>query len=143
MRFSKFAFLFFSVLLLGNAFVSFGQNTGNDGSPQQRLEVMRQKLETIRKSASSAASVLEKEEKTSKEDKKNADTPVGRLRSIEKDAARLLSDVNEIRGRSIGRKSTIPLTSNSLKRRSRSFRRGRMPFRRKRRGSCSHNFERG
>ena len=99
MRFSKFAFLFFSVLLLGNAFVSFGQNTGNDGSPQQRLEVMRQKLETIRKSASSAASVLEKEEKTSKEDKKNADTPVGRLRSIEKDAARLLSDVNEIRGK--------------------------------------------
>jgi hypothetical protein len=70
MKFSKFAFLVFSILLLGSALVAFGQNTGNDGSPQQRLEVMRQKLETIRKSASSAASVLEKEEKTSKKTKR-------------------------------------------------------------------------
>ncbi|PYS90991.1 MAG: hypothetical protein DMF62_03505 [Acidobacteria bacterium] len=99
MKFSKFAFLFFSVLLLSSALVSFGQNTGNDGSSQQRLEVMRQKLETIRKSASSAASVLAQEEKTSKEDKKNVDTPVGRLRSIEKDAAKLLSEIGEIRGK--------------------------------------------
>ena len=75
------------------------QNTGGDGSPSQRLEVMRQKLETIRKSASSAASVLEKEQKTSKDDKKNAESPVGRLLSIEKDASRLLSEVNDIRGK--------------------------------------------
>ena len=94
-------FLFFVVVALagGSLFFVQGQNAGGDGSPTQRLEVMRQKLETIRKSAASAASVLEQEEKVSKEDKKNVDTPVGRLKGIEKDASRLLSEVNDLRGK--------------------------------------------
>ncbi|MFL6467542.1 MAG: outer membrane protein assembly factor BamD [Pyrinomonadaceae bacterium] len=99
MRNSKVIILSIFFVLLGSALSSFAQNAGGEGSPVQRLEVMRQKLETIRKSASSAASVLSKEEKTSKDDKKNADTPVGRLLSLEKDASRLLSDVNDIRGK--------------------------------------------
>ena len=94
-------FLFFVVVALagGSLFFVQGQNAGGDGSPTQQLEVMRQKLETIRKSAASAASVLEQEEKVSKEDKKNVDTPVGRLKGIEKDASRLLSEVNDLRGK--------------------------------------------
>ncbi len=93
----------FVVLCLVAAFAitGFGQ-TGGDGSPSQRLEVLRQKLETIRKSAISAASVLDKEtkeEKGKKDDKSNVDSPVGRLRSIEKDASSLLSAVNDIRGK--------------------------------------------
>lgn len=74
------------------------QNTG-DGSPTQRLEVLRQKLETIRKSAGSAASVLEKEQKGDKKDKAAADSPIGRLKSIEKEAAALSSEVGSLRGK--------------------------------------------
>ena len=87
------------ITLLSGGSAAYAQNADGDGSPTQRLEVLRQKLETIRRSASSAASVLEKEEKISKEDKKNVDTPVGRLKAVEKDASRLLSEVNDLRGK--------------------------------------------
>ena len=72
-----------------------------DGSPAQRLEVMRQKLETIRRSAASAASGLrqESDEKAEKENKTDLDSPYARLRAVEKDAERLQSDVNGLRGK--------------------------------------------
>ncbi|MEO6333878.1 MAG: outer membrane protein assembly factor BamD [Pyrinomonadaceae bacterium] len=79
----------------------FAQKPG-DGSPSQRLEVMRQKLETIRRSATSAASALKqeaKDEKAGKDDKENLDTPHSRLRGIEKEASALQSEVNSIRGK--------------------------------------------
>jgi outer membrane assembly lipoprotein YfiO len=89
-----------SLLILAFGIVAaYGQNAGGDGSNVQRLEVLRQKLETIRKSAISAASVLEQEEKVTKDDKANVDTPVGRLKAVEKDASRLLSEVNDLRGK--------------------------------------------
>ena len=75
----------------------FPQNAAGDGSALQRLDVMRSKLETMRKSLTSAASVL-KDEGADKE-AKNADAPINRLRSLEKDAAKLQSDVNSLRGK--------------------------------------------
>ena len=99
MYIKKSLFLFLLVFAAGSLLAVAGQNVGGDGSTTQRLEVLRQKLETIRKSAVSAASVLEKEDKASKEDKKNVDTPLGRLRGVEKDASRLLSEVNDIRSK--------------------------------------------
>jgi outer membrane protein assembly factor BamD len=88
-------------LLLTFAVTAVIAQTAGDGSPTQRLEVMRQKLETIRKSALSAASALEKESdtKVKKDDKTTTDTPIGRLRSIAKEAQALASEVNEIRGK--------------------------------------------
>ncbi len=73
-----------------------------DGSASQRLEVMRQKLETIRRSATSAASVLKqetKDEKTGKDGKEDLDTPYARLRGIEKEASTLQNEINSLRGR--------------------------------------------
>lgn len=70
-----------------------------DGSPSQRLDVMRQKLETIRRSASSSISVLKDENKDSKDEKESADSPISRLRSIEKEASSLQNEVNSLRGR--------------------------------------------
>ena len=72
-----------------------------DGSPSQRLEVMRQKLETIRRSATSAASVLKQENKdeNGKDEKENPDTPYARLRAVEKEASSLQSEVNSLRGK--------------------------------------------
>lgn len=73
-----------------------------DGSPLQRLEVMRQKLEIMRRSLNSSASVLkdEKNDDSSKKgDKSDLNTPLGRLLALEKDAARLQSEVNSLRSK--------------------------------------------
>ena len=73
-----------------------------DGSASQRLDVMRQKLETIRRSATSAASVLKqesKDEKTGKDEKENLDTPYARLKGIEKEASTLQNEINSLRGK--------------------------------------------
>jgi outer membrane protein assembly factor BamD len=91
-------------LLIAIAFLATGvvaQNAGGDGSVTQRLEVMRQKLETIRRSATSAASALKQETKDEdgKVDKDNLESPYARLKTIEKEAARLQSNVNSLRGK--------------------------------------------
>ncbi len=86
--------------MLFSAFAAAQAKPG-DGSPATRIEVMRQKLETIRRSATSSANVLKQEAKddNTKEDKTNLDTPINRLRSIEKEASRLQSDANSLRGK--------------------------------------------
>lgn len=76
----------------------FAQKAG-DGTPLQRLDVMRQKLETMRRSLTSAASVLKEEGKDEKDSKSNPDSPRARLLSLEKEAARLQSEVNSLRGK--------------------------------------------
>ncbi len=103
MNFSKVKDLFALFLVMGMvSAVGFSQVKPGDGSPAQRLEVMRQKLETIKRSAESSASVLKeeaKDSKTSKEDKSALDTPLARLTSIQKEASSQLSEVNNLRGR--------------------------------------------
>lgn len=93
-----------ALILALTALLSFSvsaQVKQGDGSPTQRLDVMKQKLETIRRSAASAASVLKDEstDKADKENKENLDTPIARLKSIEKEASNLQSDVNSLRGK--------------------------------------------
>ncbi len=90
--------LFMTIALLATG--AFAQQPG-DGSPAQRLEVMRQKLETIRRSATGAASALkqEGEDDKSKENKGKLDTPYARLKGIEKEASNLQGDVNSLRGK--------------------------------------------
>ncbi|MGQ0542026.1 MAG: outer membrane protein assembly factor BamD, partial [Blastocatellia bacterium] len=93
--------IFFSAVLFAVT-ISFGQTKPGDGSPAQRLEVMKQKLENIRRSAASSASVLKeesKDEKKTKEEKANSDSPLARLKSIEKEASTLQSEVNSLRGK--------------------------------------------
>jgi outer membrane assembly lipoprotein YfiO len=104
MHFSKFK-SFLAVFAVSAALVVTGlsQAKPGDGSPATRLEVMKQKLETIRRSATSSASVLKEEAKDDKaakeENKTNLDTPLNRLRSIEKEASQLQSEVNSLRGK--------------------------------------------
>jgi len=78
------------------------QTKPNDGTPSQRLEVMRQKLETMRRSLQSAISALKvetKDDKTKKDDKENLNTPLGRLKALEKVTSSLQSDLNSLRGK--------------------------------------------
>jgi hypothetical protein len=92
-------------LLAISSFVApnFAQKAAvGDGTASQRLEVMRQKLETMRRSLNSAASVLKeenKDDKAKKDDKANANTPLGRLRGLEKESSALQSEINSLRGK--------------------------------------------
>lgn len=98
----KRAVLLSLVLVAALAVVGFGQVKPNDGTAAQRLDVMRDKLERLRRSLGSATSVLKeenKDDKAKKEDEKKLDTPLGRLTALEKDASRLQSDVNSIKGK--------------------------------------------
>lgn len=91
----------FAVAVMFAAGAAAQQKPG-DGTPSQRLEVMRQKLETMRRSLNGMASVLKEENKgdsSKKDDKEKLETPLGRIQSLEKDAGRLASEVNTLRGR--------------------------------------------
>jgi outer membrane assembly lipoprotein YfiO len=90
-----------AALLVSLAATGLAQTKG-DGTIAQRLEVMGQKLETMRRSLKSALSVLEQESKDSKDkdQKENPDSPHARLASLEKEVSRLQSDVNNLRGKS-------------------------------------------
>lgn len=72
-----------------------------DGSPSQRIEIMRQKLETMRRSLQSAQTGLKDEAKENDKeiDKKATDTPLARLKGLEKETSSALSDVNNLRGK--------------------------------------------
>lgn len=99
---NKLVFFVLLTLLAGAFGVAAQQQKSGDGTPLQRLEVMRTKLEQLRRSLSSAASVLKeenKEDKSKKGDKNDLNTPLGRLRSIEKEVSTLQSDVNSLRGK--------------------------------------------
>lgn len=100
--FSKSAVLSISAVVLFGVVSTFAQVKPGDGTALQRLDVMLQKLETMRRSLNSASSVLKQENKddrSKKDDKEKLDTPLGRLISLEKDAARLQSDANNLRGK--------------------------------------------
>jgi outer membrane assembly lipoprotein YfiO len=90
------------IFVLSLAFAVSAQTKTGDGTPAQRLEVMRQKLETMRRSLGSAISVLKdenKDDKSKKDDKDKLDTPLGRLRALEKETSTLANEVNSLRGK--------------------------------------------
>lgn len=69
----------------------------SDLSAVQRLDVMRSKLESMRRSLSSAIASLPA--KGSDKDKPNPDDPRERLRGLDKEVGSILSEVNDIRGK--------------------------------------------
>lgn len=86
------------------AFIASGiaQTKPGDGTDLQRLEVMREKLDRLRRSLGSVITVIReenREDKTKKDDEKKLETPLGRLVGLEKDGSRLNADVNSLRGK--------------------------------------------
>jgi outer membrane protein assembly factor BamD len=85
-------------LLLGAAPTAFAQaKTQSDLSATQRLELMRSKLESLRRSLSSAISTLPSKSSDKKEN--NVDDPRQRLQGLEKEVSSILSELNDIRGK--------------------------------------------
>ncbi len=81
------------------------QKPSGDGTYSQRLDIMRSKLDTMRKSLASAISSLKgdgkdnKKDKDKKDDKVVQDTPISRLRGLDKEVSSLQSDVNNLVGK--------------------------------------------
>ncbi len=91
-----------AVLIVGLGSAAFGQAGGSQSelSPLQRLDVMRSKLDSMRRSLNSAIAGLEAQGATqSDKEKKNADDPRQRLRGLDKEVGSLLSEINDLRGK--------------------------------------------
>src|ERR1700733_12608185 len=79
--------------------------TDTNASPVQRLEVLHQKIESMRRSLSGALSSLKEDakddrgKKDKKDDKSATETPAGRLRGLDKEADKMQSDINNLRGK--------------------------------------------
>ncbi len=84
------------VCLSSNTFAQATART-SDLSPVQRLEVMRSKLDSLRRSLGSAINSLPA--RASDKDKPNPDDPRERLRGLDKEVGSILSEVNDIRGK--------------------------------------------
>lgn len=77
-----------------------GITVAQDGSDNQRLSIMSDKLNAIRRSLNSSESALRAEAKSAKEKvEETADSPISRVRSLDKEASRLQSDIGSIRGK--------------------------------------------
>ena len=87
----------FCAAVFGLPQVVFGQKTGGQTelSTTQRLDVMSSKLDTMRRSLNSALAAMPED----KDKKANADDPVVRLKSLEKEVSSLTSEINDIRAK--------------------------------------------
>lgn len=83
------------VLAFAGTALTQGAGAQSDLSALQRLDVMRSKLDSMRRSLNNAIASIPPAEK----DKKNADDPRERLSGLEKEAGTILSEVNEIRAK--------------------------------------------
>ena len=90
-----------AALVLALAATALAQGTAqSELSALQRLDVMRSKLDLMRRSLNSAISSMEpKNTGQGEKEKKNLDDPRERLRGLDKEVGSILSEINEIRGK--------------------------------------------
>jgi len=95
-----FAPLILTGLLLCGSVPLLAQRTTaqSDASPSQRIEVVRSRLELMRRSLNSAVAALNANSGEAKKSK-DAEDPAARLRGLEKEAASVLQEVSDIKGK--------------------------------------------
>ncbi len=93
------AFALFAIFLTGVLPIANAQDSQAEGNRVQRLEVLRSKLETMRRSLNSAISNIKIPDEADKEKAKNSPEgeAITRLRGLEKEASSLNSDVATLR----------------------------------------------
>lgn len=88
-----------AVLVFGWGVASLAQVAG-EGTPTQRLQIMRSKLDSMRRSLDSAlASMNANDSGDKKGDKSDTDDPRQRLRSLERDVNSVSKEVDDLRGK--------------------------------------------
>ncbi|MDQ3634171.1 MAG: outer membrane protein assembly factor BamD [Aridibacter sp.] len=96
MRLTKIKVLLTGIFITLLTVSSFAQ-VRSDATPTQRLDILNQKLEAMRSSLKISVNKLE--ETADKDDKKNPESSLGRLVSLEKEASTMQNEVNTIRGK--------------------------------------------
>jgi outer membrane protein assembly factor BamD len=86
-----------AALIFGFAGAVWAQGNTSDLSTAQRIDVMRSKLEAMRRSLSSAISSMGVA--PNEKEKKNPDDPRERLRGLDKEVGAILTEVNDIRAK--------------------------------------------
>src|SRR6266511_2405315 len=89
-----------AALILALASVALAQGGGaqSELSPLQRLDVMRSKLDSMRRSLNGAISSIEPKASNQGE-KKDPDDPRERLRGLDKEVGSIMSELSDIRGK--------------------------------------------
>ncbi len=88
------------VLSLGIGAAAQGVSSQSELPPLQRLDVMRSKLDSMRRSLTSAIAAIEAQSgKQSEKEKKDPDDPRQRLRGLDKEVGSLFSEINDLRGK--------------------------------------------
>ena len=87
------------ILALALTALAQGGSAQSELAPLQRLDLMRSKLDFMRRSLSSALSSMEPKSAQSEKEKKDPDDPRERLRGLDKEVGSILSEVNEVRGK--------------------------------------------
>ncbi len=85
-----------AVLLLALTGITVAQQSGSDLPTLQRLDVMRSKLDSMRRSLTSAVSSMPA---ATDQEKKNPDDPRNRLKGLDEEVGSLLSEVNDLRSK--------------------------------------------
>src|SRR6266511_47691 len=86
------------ILALASVALAQGGGTQSELSPLQRLDVMRSKLDSMRRSLNGAISSIEQKQANQGE-KKNPDDPRERLRGLDKEVGSIMSELSDIRGK--------------------------------------------
>jgi len=92
---------FFSAFLIVLSF-AVAAKAQNTATASQRLEVIRQQLDQMRKSVDNAISILkeeQKEDKDKKDDKSALESPLARMKGYQKEMSSLSSEVGSLRGK--------------------------------------------
>jgi outer membrane protein assembly factor BamD len=88
-----------AILIMGCGVLGAAQTAG-EGTPQQRLEILRSRLDSMRRSLNSAvASMNSKDSDEKKDGKANPDDPRVRLRGLEQEVSSVLSEVGNLRSK--------------------------------------------
>jgi len=95
-------FLFLSIAVMVAISGTAAAQAPQDGTAQQRVNVMSDKLDRMKRGLGSLITALRDENRSDpskKDDEKNVGTPLGRLVSLQKDVNHVSSDVNNLRGK--------------------------------------------
>lgn len=96
MQSRNFAVLLLSAILVCGCGVAVRAQGAGEGTPAQRLDIMRSKLDSLRRSLNSAIASMNSKEG---DDKAGADDPRTRLRGLEHEASSILSEVNDLKSK--------------------------------------------
>lgn len=99
------------ILALAGSALAQGGGTQSEFSALQRLDVMRSKLDGMRRSITSALSSMEP---TNPKEKKNPDDPRERLRGMDKEIGSIISELNDIRSKQERSERYDPTTLDRL-----------------------------